>query len=59
MNMNSHEAHHRHRHDVSLISRLFDLRQHASPFTIILDSLEQSGRRLVDKFIETANVCVF
>ncbi len=60
LRMSADEAHHRRRrHDLLLISRLFDLRQQASPFTLILDTLEQSGRGLVDVFVERANVsCV-
>ncbi|KAI9785277.1 MAG: hypothetical protein M1816_000463 [Peltula sp. TS41687] len=45
----------RREHNLLLISRIFDVRQRASPFTVILDSLEQSGRPLVRTFIQQAN----
>lgn len=54
--MNVDAVRRRREHNLLLISRIFDVRQHASPFTVILDSLEQSGRPLVRTFIQRANV---
>ncbi|KAI9843036.1 MAG: hypothetical protein M1837_006667 [Sclerophora amabilis] len=46
---------HRRTHNLLLISRLLNLRENVSPFTLILDSLEQSGKPLVQDFIHRAN----
>ena len=51
--------HHRKEHSLLLISQLFEARQRLSPFTVILDSLEQSGRSLVEEFILRAKVGFF
>ncbi|KAI9698005.1 MAG: hypothetical protein M1836_004358 [Candelina mexicana] len=40
---------HRRTHNLLLISKLLNLRENASPFTLILDSLEQSGKPLAAK----------
>ncbi|KAI9742069.1 MAG: hypothetical protein M1834_000459 [Cirrosporium novae-zelandiae] len=37
-------------HNLLLFSNLLDLRDNSSPFTLILDSLEQSGKPLVGEF---------
>lgn len=47
---------HRRAHNLLLISKLLNCRENASPFTLILDSLEQSGKGLVREFIRRANV---
>ncbi|KKY23799.1 putative killer toxin sensitivity protein [Diplodia seriata] len=46
---------HRRAHNLLLISKLLNCRENASPFTLILDSLEQSGKGLVREFIRRAN----
>ncbi|KAI9880386.1 MAG: hypothetical protein M1830_003703 [Pleopsidium flavum] len=45
---------HRRTHHLLLISKLLNLRDNASPFTLVLDTLEQSGRPLVREFIGRA-----
>ncbi|TGZ82866.1 hypothetical protein EX30DRAFT_339134 [Ascodesmis nigricans] len=45
---------HRRTHNLLLISRLLSLRDAASPFTLILDSLAQSARPLVREYIQRA-----
>lgn len=54
--MGSDPLHRRREHNLLLLSKLFDIRQRASPFTVIFDSLEQTGRPLVRAFIQRANV---
>ncbi|KAI9762844.1 MAG: hypothetical protein M4579_000197 [Chaenotheca gracillima] len=46
---------HRRTHNLLLISRLLNLRERISPFTLILDSLEQSARPLLAEFVRRAN----
>ncbi|KAI5852234.1 Elongator complex protein 5 [Tricharina praecox] len=45
---------HRRTHNLLLVSRLLSLRDTASPFTLLLDSLSQSSRPLVREYIERA-----
>lgn len=52
----SKQLHHRRAHNLLLISKLLSCRENASPFTLIIDSLEQSGKGLVREFIRRANV---
>ncbi|KAK4631575.1 Elongator complex protein 5 [Fulvia fulva] len=46
---------HRRTHNLLLISKLLNQRDAASPFTLVLDSLEQSGKALVAEYIRRAN----
>ncbi|KAL9615964.1 MAG: hypothetical protein Q9160_009108 [Pyrenula sp. 1 TL-2023] len=46
---------HRRTHNLLLISKLLNLREHASPFTLLLDSLEQPARPLIGEYIRRAN----
>ncbi|KIV99088.1 uncharacterized protein PV09_09192 [Verruconis gallopava] len=45
---------HRRAHNVLLIQKLMGARENASPFTLVLDSLEQSGRPLVKEIAKRA-----
>jgi elongator complex protein 5 len=45
---------HRRTHNLLLISRLLNLRDNASPFTLLLDSLSQSSRPLILEYITRA-----
>lgn len=45
---------HRRTHNLLLISRLLSLRDAASPFTLVLDSLSQSARPLLREYIQRA-----
>lgn len=47
---------HRRTHNLLLISKLLNQRDSASPFTLVLDSLEQSAKPLVKEYIRRANV---
>ncbi|EME47182.1 hypothetical protein DOTSEDRAFT_166018 [Dothistroma septosporum NZE10] len=47
---------HRRTHNLLLISKLLNQRDAASPFTLVLDSLEQSGKPLVGEYLRRANV---
>ncbi|MCJ1401383.1 hypothetical protein MMC11_004595 [Xylographa trunciseda] len=53
--MTDRALHHRRTHNLLLLQRLLSLRDGASPFTLILDSLEQSGRPLIEEYIRRAN----
>ncbi|KAI5368048.1 Putative elongator complex protein [Septoria linicola] len=46
---------HRRTHNLLLISKLLNQRDAASPFTLVLDSLEQSGRPILAEYIKRAN----
>lgn len=48
---------HRRTHNTLLFQKLLNLRDGASPFTLVLDTLEQSGGRVVREFVERAQVC--
>ena len=50
---------HRRVHNLLLIQKLLSLRDSSSPFTLVLDSVEQSAKPLVRRFIQNAKVCVF
>jgi len=39
-----------------LVNKLLDSRDNASPFTLILDSLEQSAQPLIGEYIRRAKV---
>ncbi|KAI9832539.1 MAG: hypothetical protein M1819_004329 [Sarea resinae] len=47
---------HRRTHHLLLASKLLNLRENVSPFTLVQDTLEQSGKPLVQEFIRRANV---
>lgn len=47
---------HRRTHNLLLISKLLNQRDAASPFTLVLDSLEQSGKSLLTEYMRRANV---
>jgi elongator complex protein 5 len=46
-------------HNTLLFQKLLNLRDGASPFTLVLDTLEQSGRPLVSEFVQRAKVCAY
>ncbi|EKG21100.1 Histone acetylation protein 2 [Macrophomina phaseolina MS6] len=52
----SKQLQHRRAHNLLLITKLLSCRENASPFTLVIDSLEQSGKGLVREFIRRANV---
>ena len=43
-------------HNLLLIQRLLSLRDGSSPFTLVLDTIEQSGKPLIKEYIRYANV---
>lgn len=47
---------HRQTHNLLLISKLLSLRDTASPFTLLLDSLEQPATPLIEEYIRRAKV---
>ena len=47
---------HRRTYNLLLISKLLNQRDAASPFTLVLDSLEQSAGPLVREYLKRANV---
>jgi len=49
---------HRRTHNLLLINKLLSCRDNASPFTLVIDSLEQSGKPLVADVIRRAKVRV-
>ncbi len=49
---------HRRIHNLLLIQKLLTLRDGASPFTLILDSVEQSAKPLVRHYVLNAQVCM-
>ncbi len=55
--MSVQQLQHRRTHNLLLISKLLNGRDNASPFTLVVDSLEQSGRPLVREIIKRARVC--
>jgi hypothetical protein len=46
-------------HNNLLFQKLLSLRDGASPFTLVLDTLEQSGGPIVREFARRAKVCAF
>jgi elongator complex protein 5 len=50
------ELHHRRTHNLLLIQKLLGGRENASPFTLVLDSLEQSDQPLIREITKRANV---
>jgi elongator complex protein 5 len=47
---------HRRTHNLLLISKLLSQRDGASPFTLVLDSLEQPAKSLLGEYIKRAKV---
>lgn len=41
-----------------LLKKLLDLRDSASPFTLVLDTIEQSAKPLLQEYLHRAKVCV-
>jgi hypothetical protein len=50
---------HRRTHNLLLISKLLSQRDGASPFTLVLDSLEQPANSLIGEYIKRAKVRQF
>jgi hypothetical protein len=50
---------HRRTHNLLLISKLLSQRDGASPFTLVLDSLEQPAKSLLGEYIKRAKVRKF
>lgn len=55
-NMAPSSLQHRRTHNLLLISKLLNQRDGSSPFTLVLDSLEQSGKPLLAEFVKRAHV---
>ncbi len=49
---------HRRTHNLLLINKLLSQRDASSPFTLVLDSLEQSARPLISEYMRRAKVSV-
>jgi len=47
---------HRRTHNLLLISKLLNQRDHASPFTLVLDTLEQSSNPLVREYLRRSRL---
>ncbi|KPI36897.1 Elongator complex protein 5 [Cyphellophora attinorum] len=47
---------HRRTHNLLLISKLLNQRDHASPFTLVLDSLEQPAKPLLREYLRRAKI---
>ena len=43
-------------HNLLLIQKHLTLREGASPFTLVLESIEQSAKPLIKRYIHNANV---
>ena len=52
----SKQAEHRRAHNLLLVSKLLSCRDNTSPFTLMVDSLEKSGKGVVREFVRRANV---
>jgi hypothetical protein len=50
---------HRRTHNLLLISKLLSQREGSSPFTLVLDSLEQPAKSLIGEYIKRAKVRQF
>lgn len=46
-------------HALLLLQKLLNLRDGASPLTLVLDTLEQSGRPVIREFMVRAKACFF
>ncbi|KAK7514957.1 Elongator complex protein 5 [Phyllosticta citriasiana] len=51
----SKQAEHRRAHNLLLMSKLLSCRDNMSPFTLIIDTLEKSGKGVVREFVKRAN----
>ncbi|KAL1390130.1 Elongator complex protein 5 [Phyllosticta capitalensis] len=51
----SKQAEHRRAHNLLLVSKLLSCRDNTSPFTLVVDSLEKSGKGVVREFVRRAN----
>ncbi|KAK8196433.1 Elongator complex protein 5 [Phyllosticta paracitricarpa] len=51
----SKQAEHRRAHNLLLMSKLLSCRDNMSPFTLIIDTLEKSGKGVVREFVRRAN----
>lgn len=49
---------HRRTHNLLLISKLLSQRENVSPFTLIVDNLEQSGKPVLREYVRRATVCL-
>jgi elongator complex protein 5 len=49
---------HRRTHNILLISKLLNQRDASSPFTLVLDNLEQSGQPVLAEYSQRANVWI-
>jgi elongator complex protein 5 len=47
---------HRRTHNLLLVNKLINQRDAASPFTLVLDSVEQSARPLISELVKRAKV---
>jgi elongator complex protein 5 len=47
---------HRRTHNILLISKLLNQRDASSPFTLVLDNLEQSGQPVLAEYSQRAHV---
>ena len=47
---------HRRLHNLLLFQGLLAIKGESSPFTLVLDSVEQSGKRLIERYIGNAKV---
>lgn len=52
--MGPNDLSHRRTHNLLLISKLLNQRDHASPFTLLLDTLEQPAKPLVREYLRRA-----
>jgi elongator complex protein 5 len=52
----SNPSHHRRTHNILLISKLLNQRDHASPLTLVFDSLEQAARPLLREYLRRAKL---
>lgn len=50
---------HRRTHNLLLISKLLSQRENVSPFTLIVDNLEQSGKPVLREYIRRATVSFY
>ena len=55
-NMADRAVQYRRTHNLLLMQRLLSFRENTSPFVLVLDSIEQSGKPLLIEYIERAKV---
>ena len=56
MSTSSRTLNHRRQHNILLLRKVLEARDGASPFTLVLDTVEQSARGLVRLCVEAAKV---